>query len=112
MLVRLLKWEKSLSRNGNFVRRCPPTFVGIGSLRCGSTWLYQVLRCHQDIRLSDRKEMYFFFNADMLRHDFDWYEAHFAPDDGDEPKAVRGEISPGYGRLKAWQVNRIAKLLP
>jgi hypothetical protein len=56
--------------------------------------------------------MYFFFMADMLRHDFDWYEAHFAPDDGDEPQAVRGEISPGSGRLKAWQVNRIAKLLP
>jgi len=25
---------------------------------------------------------------------------------------VRGEISPPYGRLKAWQVNRIADLLP
>jgi hypothetical protein len=54
----------------------------------------------------------YFFNVDMLRHDFDWYEAHFAPDDGDEPKPVRGEISPGYSRLTAWQVNRIAKLLP
>ena len=31
---------------------------------------------------------------------------------GDEPKPVRGEISPEYARLKAWQVNRIAKLLP
>jgi hypothetical protein len=56
--------------------------------------------------------MYFFFMPDMLRHDFNWYEAHFAPDDGGDPKPVRGEISPGYGRLKAWQVNRIAKLLP
>jgi len=56
--------------------------------------------------------MYFFFMADMLRHDFDWYEAHFAPANRDEPKPVRGEISPEYGRLKAWQVNRIAKLLP
>ena len=56
--------------------------------------------------------MCFFFFRDMLRHDFDWYEAHFAPANGDEPKPVRGEISPEYGRLKAWQVNRIAKLLP
>jgi hypothetical protein len=94
------------------MHRYRPTFLGIGSLRCGSTWLYQVLKCHPDIKLSDRKEMYFFFMADMLRHNFDWYEGHFAPDDGDEPKPVRGEISPGYGRLKAWQVNRIAKLLP
>jgi len=56
--------------------------------------------------------MCFFFFRDMLRHDLDWYGAHFAPEDGDEPKPVRGEISPEYTRLKAWQVNRIAKLLP
>jgi hypothetical protein len=56
--------------------------------------------------------MCFFFFRDMLRHDLEWYEAHFAPANGDEPKPVRGEISPEYGRLKAWQVNRIAKLLP
>lgn len=56
--------------------------------------------------------MCFFFFRDMLRHDLDWYEAHFAPEDGDKPKPVRGEISPEYTRLKAWQVNRIAKLLP
>jgi hypothetical protein len=56
--------------------------------------------------------MYFFFMPNMLRHDLDWYEAHFAARDEGEPKSVRGEISPGYGRLKAWQVNRIAKLLP
>ena len=48
----------------------------------------------------------------MLQHDLDWYEAHFEPGDGGEPKPVRGEISPLYARLKAWQVNRIAKLLP
>ena len=56
--------------------------------------------------------MCFFFFRDMLRHDLDWYEAHFAPANGDEPKPVRGEISPEYVRLKAWQVNRIANLLP
>src|SRR5437899_9605266 len=104
--------EESLSRKGNFVRRCPPTFVGIGSLRCGSTWLYQVLKCHPDIRLSDRKEMNFFFMREMLQHDLDWYEAHFEAEDGLGPRPIRGEISPIYGRLKAWQVNRIAKLLP
>ena len=99
-------------RKGNFAHGSLPTFLGIGSLRCGSTWLYQVLKCHPDIKLSDRKEMCFFFFRDMLRHDLDWYEAHFAPANGDEPKPVRGEISPEYVRLKAWQVNRIANLLP
>jgi hypothetical protein len=86
--------------------------VGIGSLRCGSTWLYEVLKCHPDIRLSDPKEMNFFFMREMLHHDLDWYEAHFESGNGGGLKPVRGEISPIYGRLKAWQVNRIAKLLP
>ena len=94
------------------MHRCQPTFLGIGSLRCGSTWLYRVLKDHPDIRLSDRKEMCFFFMRDMLRHDLDWYEAHFEAANGDEPKPVRGEVSPEYARLKAWQVNRIANLLP
>jgi Sulfotransferase family len=86
--------------------------MGIGSMRCGSTWLYEVLKCHSDIRLSDRKEMDFFFMRQMLQHDLHWYEAHFEPKDGGKPRPVRGEISPLYARLKAWQVNRIADLLP
>lgn len=24
---------------------CGPTFLGIGLIRCGSTWLYKVLKC-------------------------------------------------------------------
>jgi hypothetical protein len=93
-------------------RSCLPTFIGIGSMRCGSTWLYQVLKLHPDIRMSDRKEMDFFFMPQMLRYDLNWYAANFKPNNGSEPKPVRGEISPRYARLKAWQVNRIAELLP
>ena len=48
----------------------------------------------------------------MLQHDLDWYEAHFEPANGAEPKPLCGEISPEYVRLKAWPVNRIANLLP
>lgn len=48
----------------------------------------------------------------MLYHDLEWYETHFGPENGDELKPIRGEISPVYARLKEWQVNRIAKLLP
>src|SRR6266567_3440455 len=93
-------------------RRCMPTFLGVGSMRCGSTWLYEVLKCHPDIRLSDHKEMDFFFMHQMLRHDLNWYEAQFASEDGGQPRPVRGEISPLYARLKGWQVKRIAELLP
>jgi hypothetical protein len=104
--------QKSLPRAHDFPHRCPPTFVVIGSLRCGSTWLHQVLKCHPDIQMSNRKEPTFFFTTEMLRYDLGWYESHFAPGNGAEPKLVRREISPVYSRLKAWQVDRIAKLLP
>jgi hypothetical protein len=89
-----------------------PTFVGIGSMRCGSTWLYEVLKCHPDIRMSDSKEMDFFFMPQMLQRDLRWYEAHFKPDKAGELKPVRGEISPRYARLKAWHAKYIAKFLP
>jgi Sulfotransferase domain len=81
-------------------------------MRCGSTWLYEVLKLHPDIQLSAAKEMDFFFMRQMLQHDLDWYEAHFKPNNGTRPRPVRGEISPLYARLKPWQVNRIADLLP
>ncbi len=94
------------------MENCGPTFLGIGSMRCGSTWLYEVLKCHPDIQMTDSKEMDFFFMPQMLRHDLDWYVAHFSSGNGSKPRPVRGEISPRYQRLRAWQVNQIAKLLP
>lgn len=110
--MNLLKDPAGLTLQNDSRHRSAPTFLGIGSMRCGSTWLYEVLKCHPDIRLSDAKEMDFFFMRQMLEHDLDWYEAHFGSENGAQPKPVRGEISPLYARLKAWQVNRIADLLP
>jgi hypothetical protein len=104
--------SKAVSGNGGAARSWMPTFLGIGSMRCGSTWLYEVLKLHPDIGMSDCKEMDFFFMPQMLQYDLGWYAAHFKPNNGSEPKPVRGEISPRYARLKAWQVNRIAELLP
>ena len=56
--------------------------------------------------------MDFFFMRKMLRYDLDWYQNHFVSPPHAAPKAIRGEISPLYARLKAWQVKRIAALLP
>jgi sulfotransferase family protein len=81
-------------------------------MRCGSTWLYEVLRHHPDVQLAKCKEMDFFFMRKMLQHDLAWYEAHFKRTDDAAPKRIRGEISPLYARLKGWQVKRIASLLP
>src|SRR3954452_22830833 len=89
---------KKVGSHSSSGHRTFPTFVGIGSMRCGSTWLYRVLRCHSDIWLSDRKEIDFFFMRRMLQHDLRWYERHFAPEHGSVPKTIRGEISPLYAR--------------
>jgi Sulfotransferase family len=89
-----------------------PTFLGIGSMRCGSTWLYEVLKCHPDVQMSSAKEMDFFFMPQMLQYDFGWYAAHFKPANGGELKPIRGEISPRYARLKPWHVRQIARLIP
>lgn len=62
--------------------------------------------------MSEIKEVDFFFLRPMLRHDWQWYEALFESSDSGELRPVRGEISPHYARLKAWQVRRIAEVLP
>jgi hypothetical protein len=62
--------------------------------------------------MSDLKEVDFFFLPRMWRHDLHWYEGLFGTGNEAEPRPVRGEISPRYARLKSWQVNRIAELLP
>src|SRR4030095_12896925 len=105
-------WEETRSLNSSVKYKSPPTFLGIGSMRCGSTWLYQVLKCHPEIQMSEIKEVDFFFLHRMLCHDLNWYEGLFKPDTEGKLRPVRGEISPRYLRLKAWQVREIARLLP
>jgi hypothetical protein len=97
---------------GESFLRWLPTFVGIGSMRCGSTWLYEVLKCHPDVRVSSAKEMDFFFMRPMLTHDVEWYARHFAPRGDRDKRLLRGEISPRYARLKPWHVKQIANWLP
>ena len=112
LFVQVQETERTYLGEKSSVRNSPPTFLGIGSMRCGSTWLYEVLKCHPDIRMTEAKELDFLFMRKMLHHDLAWYEAHFKSLNGDELRPVRGEISPLYARLKRWQVARIAQALP
>src|SRR5262245_57885705 len=89
-----------------------PTFLGIGAMRSGSTWLHAVLKSHPDIQVTEPKEVQFLFLPRMLQYDLDWYENLFQPENGNDAKAIRGEISPRYACLKKWQVKKIARLLP
>ena len=43
-----------------------PTFLGIGSMRCGSTWIYEVLKQHPGVKVSEMKEVAFLFKKRMM----------------------------------------------
>lgn len=68
-----------------------PDFVLPGFPRCGTTWLYEVLRHHPEIYLPVRKEV------DFFRHNFDrgydWYAAYFQACGAGQ---LAGDISPLY----------------
>jgi hypothetical protein len=68
-----------------------PDFVIVGFPRCGTTWLYEVLRLHPRIFLSVRKEINFFNRA--YDKGPDWYAAYFAEALGDQ---LAGDVSPVY----------------
>jgi hypothetical protein len=68
-----------------------PDFVVAGFPRCGTTWLYEVLRLHPLVFLPVRKEINFFNRA--YEKGLDWYTAYFAEARSDQRA---GDISPVY----------------
>jgi hypothetical protein len=68
-----------------------PTVIGIGAQKCASTWIYDVLSDHPQVRMSTCKELDFFsYHYDR---GLSWYERHFGRS---EPGFAVGEISPSY----------------
>lgn len=68
-----------------------PAFIGIGAQKCASTWLYDILSDHPEVRLSEKKELDFF--SSFFDRGYQWYESHFG---AVEPGQITGEISPSY----------------
>lgn len=70
-----------------------PNFLGIGSVRGGSTWLWSIIRSHPDFYLpTKRKEIQFFTrNYDKGEN---WYRSLFL-NSKTAPK-FQGEFTPGY----------------
>lgn len=68
-----------------------PNFIGIGSQRAGTTWLYNCLIEHPDIFMPSKKELHFF----DLGYDkgIDWYLSNFATHNNEK---MVGEITPNY----------------
>lgn len=68
-----------------------PSFIGIGAQKCASTWIYQVLLDHPNVRLSSQKEIDFF--SYKYDHGLQWYQNFFL----DLNRGlIGGEISPSY----------------
>lgn len=63
----------------------------VGAGKCGTTWLYGMLRAHPECCVSNVKETMFFEH--YYGRGFEWYEKHFRPSDGNSAIA---EVSNTY----------------
>jgi hypothetical protein len=82
-------------------------FLGIGAQKAGTTWIYQHLSRHPDIRFPAGKEVHFW---DCCRaNGVEWWTGLFA--DG-HPRRKQGEITPAYATLDEATIREIAALLP
>lgn len=73
--------------------RNKPDFLIIGAQKCGTTWLWQVLKQHPGTDLRNDKEIQFFSSSKTYRKGKDWYYRHFQDTD---PTKVNGEASTNY----------------
>jgi hypothetical protein len=91
-----------------------PTFLGIGSQRCATTFVNQVLEAHPGIRMAPKEPN--FFNYNWQQKGLDWYLQLFeAPDDtesGGRPVEARGEISPNYAVMRPREIRLAHDLFP
>lgn len=66
-------------------------FIGVGSGKCGSTWLYENIIQHPEVFNGNPKEIHYF--GDLYeQQDFTWYRDLFAGSEG----KIKGEFSISY----------------
>lgn len=92
-----------------------PTFLGIGVLRGGTTWLHELLASHPDIYVPTRRKEIFFFDL-YYERGLEWYEGFFPPEAEAGRYQALGEITPtyfyrSYGPQRIASVPSITKLI-
>ncbi len=72
-----------------------PTFLGLGAMKCGTSWLHVQLEDHPEVYVPyQRKEIHYF--DELFHNGSEWYQKFFpAPDEIHKYKAW-GEITPEY----------------
>jgi hypothetical protein len=70
-----------------------PDFLIIGAQKCGTTWLWEIIKQHPGTDLGKEKEIQFFSATNNYRRGREWYYAHFKKLDA---KKMIGEASTDY----------------
>ena len=83
-----------------------PDFLGIGAQKSGTSWLYENLKLHPEIYVSEQKELHYFDKK--LNDSLFSYSGNFKNGLG----KVKGEITPAYSILQIEKICLIKKLMP
>lgn len=86
-----------------------PTFLGIGSQRCATTYLNQVLDAHPHVQMATKERQ--FFNHNVRKRGLEWYLGYFE-EDGEAEVQARGEISPNYAVMRRPEIQLTHDLFP
>ena len=97
-----IRYLQNITPSGKFVL---PTFIGIGAPQSGSTWLYENLKKHPQISMSNIKELHYFDRR--FYRSLQSYSKNF-----DRNYQVVGEITPDYSVLKPKYIEFISRLIP
>lgn len=81
-------------------------FLGIGAQKACTSWLYEQLRQHPDLRFPRGKELHF-WNRPHDPASVAAYLKHFGP-----PETCAGEMTPAYAILPGDTIAEIRQLLP
>ena len=97
-----------------------PHFLGIGSIRCGTVWLWKQLQKHPDIWMPNTKELHFFNRnwerkIPQLPQDTERklrYSSHFAMGKIRNPQSTIGEFTPAYAILPSEKIATVHAWVP
>lgn len=98
-----------INRTITAISKSLPNFIIIGSMKAGTTSLYDYLTQHPQIIPASKKEIHFFSNNFEMGKL--WYQSHFPPKSKIGGKIITGEASPYY-LFNPFAPKRIHRLLP
>lgn len=86
-----------------------PSFLGIGTPKSGTTWLYDLMKSHPEIWVPHKREIHF-FNREYSRG-ISWYEQFFPRDNISAYEAI-GEVTPHYLYCSPDQIKMLRSQVP